>query len=456
MTDPHPADSELAAFAGGVGGDSSVMTDHVATCATCTQILSRLAMHQDVLPSPSALPATLGVPVGTTRRLAEASNPQPAPGQLWRATAQPGQILLVWIRRLRSDGRLAVVPVTFDADFADEYSFILRAELSPLGVDLVLHTAVESTIDQRVLLNSLGAVDVAAEVDAVRTARGNGTTVMGLNVGSPVASMADERIQYRQQLADALVEMTTARFQPDTTSPIDEDFSDADTQDDFLAELLEDAQLAEFVREILNGLSAAYPTARLLPASGMQVVQGTVRPVATVVHLDVFIGLVMTSTAVPADEFLEFSRAMFQADLSLRAVCFTTDTAPFESRLIDRRVLVDAYEPPMGRIVQRGTDFIGGPVAEVLVKYFDQVINPFRVVARSTVDVITIDYRALAVDVGAAAVRDVAGRAGGYKIPGKADGYGRVTSHRTVVVSIVEQALKGLDVDIAALLDGGQ
>jgi hypothetical protein len=456
MTDPHPVDSELATFAEGAVTESTFIAEHVATCRTCAEIVSRLsAIHED-LPSFSARPETLGVPLSAARRLAEAGNPQPALGQLWRAAARPGEILLVWIRRLRSDGRLAVVPVTFDADYADEYSLVLDAEQSPLGVDLVFHTAVESTIDQRALLNSLGAVQLAAEIEAVRTARVRGDPVVGLNVGSPVASMADERIQYRQHLADALVEMTTARFEPDTTDLIDDDFSDVDPQDDSLDELLEDATIAQFVRQILNGLSSAHPTARLVPSSGLQVVQGSVRPIATVLHLDVFVGLVMTSTEVSADEFLELSRAMFHADLSLRAVCFTTDSPPFEARLIDRRVLVDAYETPMGRIAQHGTAITVGPVADVLVKYFDHVINPFRVVATGTVDVIAIDYRSIAVVVGAGAVRETAARASGYKIPGKADGYARVTSHRAAIVSIVEQALQGLDVNVAGLLDASQ
>ena len=455
MTDPHPVDSELATFAEGAVTESTFIAEHVATCMTCAEIVSRLSANHEGLPSFSARPGTLGVPLSAARRLAEAGNPQPALGQLWRAAAQPGEILLVWIRRLRSDGRLAVVPVTFDADYADEYSLVLDAEHSPLGVDLVFHTAVESTIDQRALLDSLGAVEVAAEIEAVRTARGRGTPVEGLNVGSPVASMADERIQYRQHLADALVEMTTARFEPDTSALIDDDFSDVDPQDDSLDELLEDATIAQFVREILNGLRPAHPTARLVPTSGLQL-QGLVRPIATVLHLDVFVGLVMTSTEVSADEFLEFSRAMFHADLSLRAVCFTTDSSPFDTRLVDRRVLVDAYETPMGHIAQRGAEITVGPVADVLVKYFDHVINPFRVVATSIVDVITIDYRSIAVVVGAGAVREVAARASGYKIPGKADGYARVSAHRSAIVSIVEQALQGLDVNVAGLLDASQ
>lgn len=453
MTDPHPVDSELATFAEGAETESNFIAEHVATCRTCAEIVSRLSVKFEGLPSFSAPPGTLGMPSSAARRLVEADNPQPAPGQLWRAAAQPGEILLVWIRRLRSDGRLAVVPVTFDADYADEYSLVLKAAQSPLGVDLVFHTTVESTIDQRALLNNLGAVDVAAEIDTVRTARGRGTPVVGLSVGSPVASIADERIQYRQQLADALVEMTTTRFQPDPTELIDDDFSDMEPQDDFLDQLFEDGTLAQFVREIMTGLATAHPTARLAPSTRMQVAQGPVRPIGTVLHLDVFVGLVMISTDLSADEFLELSRAMFHADLSLRAVCFTTDSSPFEARLIDRRVLVDAYETPMGRLAQRGTDITVGPVADVLVKYFDHVINPFRVVITSTVDVITIDYRSIAVVAGAGAVREVAARASGYKIPGKADGYARVSSHQSAIVSIVEQALQGLDVDVASLLD---
>lgn len=314
MTDRHPVDSELAAFAEGAVTESVYISEHVATCRSCAEIVSRLSANLEGPPSFTAPPGIDAVPSSALRRLAEAANPQPAPGQLWRAEARPGEILLVWIRRLRSDGRLAVVPVTFDPDYADEYSLVLDAEQSPLGIDLVFHTTVESTIDQRALTNSLGAIEVATEIEAVRTARGGGTRVAGLHVGSPIASMADERVQYRQQLADTLVEMTTARFQPDSSELIDDDFSDVDAQDDSLDELFDDATLAQFLREILNGLSAAHPTARLVPSTRMLVAQGAVRPIGTVLHLDVFVGLVMTSTDVSIAKFLEFSRAMFHTE----------------------------------------------------------------------------------------------------------------------------------------------
>ncbi len=180
---------------------------------------------------------------------------------------------------------------------------------------------------------------------------------------------------------------------------------------------------------------------------------GSVATFATIVNIDVFVSIVTVATQIPDEELPELSRAVFQTDLSVHAVCFVATPSPFHARLIDRRALSDAYETPSGHL-RLPEDLMHGPVADVLLKFFDRRVNPFRAISTAAIDPITINQRALAVEYGAGSVRDIAARASGLRVPGKADGYSRVANHRNAVIEIVEQALTRDTVDIAGILEG--
>ncbi len=454
--DPHPTETALAAYAAGEQADSSAVGDHIASCDRCRTIVVRLSDEplDDLpdLPLPAVAPA---VPPATVRAVADARAIEVTPDQMWRAappTGGPTQLL--WIRRLRSDGRVAVVPVTLDTDHADEYSLIVPADRSPLGVDLVFHTMVETTIDRRTLIDCIVEhAGVAAANTTVRDARTQGLPVHGLHVGSPIVSLADERIEYRQQLSDALVQLTTARFDPDRSD--DDDAHDLPTDlpnDTAIRALIDDEITAELIDTMLSGLSDTYPAARVLPARPGPAHAGDISAFATIVNIDVFVSIVTVTTDVPDRDLPELCRSVFHTDLSVHAVCFVTIRGSFDARLVDRRALCDAYETPSGRL-RLPDDVLHGPVVDVLLKFFDRRVNPFRAITTATIDPITINQRDLAVQYGAGAVRDIAQRAFGLRVPEKADGYRRVTNHRDAVIRIVEQALTHDTVDIAAILE---
>src|SRR5579885_746950 len=176
--------------------------------------------------------------------LRTSQTPEVATGQLWRlSSTQGGPIVLVWVRQPRSADAVAVVPVSFDVDMADDYSLIVPAENSPLGIDLVLHTTAETTVDRRSFGSAVGDLDVARDVEAVRLARRSGEPVVGHTVGLPIVAGSDERIEFRQQLSESLSALTGAAFAPDTTDEDpDHDLPSAIDDEAFISELLTDSQ----------------------------------------------------------------------------------------------------------------------------------------------------------------------------------------------------------------------
>ncbi len=92
-------------------------------------------------------------------------------------------------------------------------------------------------------------------------------------------------------------------------------------------------------------------------------------------------------------------------------------------------------------------------MGDALTKFLDTTITPFGRLAGTVVDVEAIDAHDLAVDVSAEAVRAVEASARGYKVEGKRPGYERVARHKTAIIRLVEDALNGVDVDVASRLD---
>lgn len=455
MSDPHPTDSAIAANVAGDPGNSALV-DHLASCAQCRTVAARLADGPlDELPDAQLPDDAATVPAAAARAAAEARHVALVPDQMWRVAVPDGLIQLVWIRRLRTDGRPAVVPVSFDPDQADEYSLIVAADRSPLAVDTVFHTTVETTIDTRTLIDCIvEQTGVSHDIDTVRNARAEGRPVESLTVGNPIVSLTDDRIQYRQQLADALVELTTPRIDPD-----DSDDNDAhDLQEDLgvdsaLGSLIDDEITAELTDKLVNGLWDTYPGARVLPARPAPGDAGDIATFATIVNIGVLVSIVTVATDLPDDTIPELSRTVFDTDLSIHAVCFVSAPGTYDARLIDRRSLTENYETPTGRL-RLPDNLLRGPVVDVLLKFFDLRVNPFRTFGTAAVDRITINHRDIAVQYGAGAVHDTAERASRLQVPGKADGYRRVSDHRDAVIRIVEEALTRDTVDINAILEG--
>lgn len=373
--------------------------------------------------------AAVAVPESLRAALSGADRPDagPQPGELWRARhPDGGPVTLVWLRSLGPAGAV-VVPVSFDTEFADDSTLIVAVEASPLGLPLALHLPVETTIDPQTLLDRLGRLDPA------------GGDVVGPRVVSPL----DERVEYRQALADRLAELA-----PRPTGGEDvgqQDWWPLDTASD----------RTDLLKAIHQALGDSHPGARIAPRPPATAASEHLSAVALVAELDAFVLVASVDRPLEDEARLEAARQVLHADQLLNAVCLVDPAAPFLAVVIDRRDVVAAIETPSGELRPARQSRPPAAVGAALTKFLDATISPFGRLARTFVEGHAPDARQLAVDVSADAVRTIEASAKGFKTEGKRPGYERVKRHQASITRLVEEALNRPDVDVAATLEDG-
>jgi hypothetical protein len=342
---------------------------------------------------------------------------------------------------------VSVVPATFDVELGDEYTVVV--EDTPVGVPLALHVSVETIVDVRALHDRLGALAVDAVVDEIRTARRAGVPAAGVTT-TLITSPLDERIEYRQLLADRFAELGPAAF---VEAPDMPDF-DPDLEDEAEADwVLEYApRNGPILHTIHAEVIADRPGCRLTPrhpaTSGVELFTA----VALLSELDAFILVGRLEREAEPEEFLYGARNAMNFDQLLSAVCVVEPRPPFGALVVDRRDVVDAYETPSGRLTPPRQSREWAPVGEALGKYLDFTVSPFRQLGGAGVDAASIDVAALAADVARAAVAKVERQAKSFKLPGKPEGYGRVVGYEPSVVRLIQAALADANVDVDEFL----
>jgi hypothetical protein len=454
----HPTESELADLALGGLDDSrsGAVSDHVRGCPPCRLLFDRLLHGLPELPAgdPPREPR-IAVPEAALGAIAAADRPKTGarPGELWRARQRPGDpVTVVWVRALGSTGA-AVVPVSFDTELADDYTLIVPAAASPLGTSLAVHVSIETTVDTRYLLDRLGSVDVTSAVESIRAARENGEPAQGQEVGPTVASPLDERIEYRQVLADRLAELAPATVGQEPEAPArDVIGGDAAEQQDWWPPAATSGR-GRLLMALHEALADTHVRARVTPRHARAAGAEHLSAIALVAELDAFVLVASVEGGLAGRALLESAQLALQADQLLSAVCVAEPVPPFMSVVIDRHDVVEAIETPSGRLRPPRQSRPPAPISEALVKFLDATITPFGRLAGTLVEGEAIDPRQLAADVSADAVRTVAGSARGYKVAGKRPGYERVARRKAAIVRLVESALSEADVDVASILE---
>lgn len=372
--------------------------------------------------------ATAVVPEPVRAAVGGADRPDGGPqaGELWRARHPGGgPVTLVWLRSIGPEGAV-VVPVSFDTELADDSTLIVAAEASPLGLPLAVHLPVETTIDPQALLDRLGQLDVA-----------------GGTPGPAIVSPLDQRIEYRQALADRLAELTSAPAAGEDAGQ--DDWWPLDTVSD----------RAHLLKTIHQALGETHPGARIVPRPPATAASEHLSAEALVAELDAFVLVASLDRPLDDEARLEAARQVLHADQLLNAVCLIEPSPPFLAVVIDRRDVVAAIETPSGLLRPPRQSRPPAPVGTALTKFLDATISPFGRLARTFVEGQAPDSRQLAVDVSADAVRTVEASAKAFKTEGKRPGYERVKRHQASITRLVEEALNRPDVDVAATLEDG-
>jgi len=206
----HPTESALLSFAQGqpAAGGAAGVRAHLERCLACSLWAARLRRARVTAADDSVAARLTAAGQAIPEALhfaftAPAGAAVPAAGDVWRACG-PDEALLVWVRGLSGDSAV-VIPVTFDVELADEYTLIIPASESPLGLDLALFATVEGRADMRAFLQRIGALPVGDQVTRLLAARADGRPAPpGLLTGAPFGGPSDPRPEYRRLLSDLL------------------------------------------------------------------------------------------------------------------------------------------------------------------------------------------------------------------------------------------------------------
>ena len=209
----HPSALTLAASQD-ESEEAVAVREHLAVCLICRVRGGRLR-HMTAPGSPSddavarILQASAPEPPILARLTTTHEEGPPRPGELWRVGRD--EALLVWVRRVFAD-TADVVPAVLDIELADQESVVVPAHATPLGMPLALLTGVRGHVGMPAFLEHLGSIEVSAQVQEVMAAAREGRAPQGVDVGLPIESDDDQRIEYRQVVADLLSDLAPSRW----------------------------------------------------------------------------------------------------------------------------------------------------------------------------------------------------------------------------------------------------
>ncbi len=371
----HPLDIEL--FDHVVGDSDPALAQeidgHLETCIPCRVRIGRIRQSNPTpvsrVPYPRDLPQPSPLALRALKDLERPDTPEP--GQVWLAGSS--RRVLLWVRAVR-ETRVVAHPMTLDVPAVDDSALIVD-DLEALGQPAAIVTSLVGTarIDQFVAY--LGELNVFEEVEALRDAAVTGVPIAGhVTTGTPIESPADERLEFRQLLADDLALLDVPEDEDDERE-VAIPAVGAGQEDPSVRGILELLQ-ADVVERRGGSCLLALVTNPSLTVFAESV--GCI-PVAHVRELDcsvlVVTGLERVAWALDSEH--DTTRLMWYADASALAVAEPSE--PFDTCVFEARDLHSAFElPDATRHADPRVGYPAKPVAKAIYDFFENSAFPVQ------------------------------------------------------------------------------
>lgn len=391
--------------------EAATVREHLAVCLTCRVRAGRLR-HMTAPGSPSddavarILQASAPGPSVLARLTTTHEEASPRPGELWRVGRD--EALLVWVRRVFAH-TADVVPAVLDIELADQESVVIPAHATPLGMPLALLTGVRGHVGMPAFLERLGPIDAAGLVQEVMSATREGRVPQGVDVGLLIESEDDQRIEYRQVVADLLSDLAPSRWPNPIADEVPE--SDYDELCGLLSRELPNRHYGTRVSEVPFRPVQAYDAASLWTC-------------ARVAYLDTSVIVAILDgarleeallVAALATGCLEVVRLEPDAD----AIAVTGKSPGWPTAVLGVPQLRTAFEAPSGVQVPPRLTVEPLPVIDALAKFLDTQVTAWEVTQPALPNVQNLDIRQLALEAAVEAVKNVTAEGRRAKTPAK-------------------------------------
>jgi hypothetical protein len=324
--------------------------------------------------------------------------------------------MLVWVRRVLDDSAL-VLPVTLDLELADEYSLIVPAAESPVGTDIVVVASVEGQVDLRAFLQPLGVLPAEAQIGQLRLARREGKLPdANIPTGRQIESASDQRLEYRQLLADMLADLSPEGFAQE--SPLAAEELDDGVNLHQLGERLGDLTW----RRVGCTVRHAEIDHVAVDAAHELLVAAVVEELGQAVLVTVLTGAAPHMT-LSSPNVAAACGALLHLYPDADNIAVTIADNDWTAVIIGPPFSLPAVEVPSGTAAGPRVISLPLPVVDALTKYFEQTTTRWEETERVRLDGAATDIGQLALDATRRAVEQVVAEGQRAHIPAKKAAY---------------------------------
>jgi hypothetical protein len=353
--------------------------------------------------------------------------------------------MLVWVFRTFDD-TVRVIPCSFDVELADEYTIVLDASESPLGLPLALHTTIETELPPDVFNARVATLNLIDDVGRVRATRQQGRPAPSdIRVGPPIVDPLDERVAFRDTLAGIASKIAAAAMEE-----LAEEAQDPPLflEDQASADIAVGIGLgSDLTDELASRRPHAQTDAENWPA--LPTPLGPLRPVLAVQELAVRIVACVLPVADPAllDEqpIVRAAGELLRARNDVARVALVAADADRTTRVRDLYDTAgEVVTAPQGTHRRPLPSRPALPFVQAVCAAFEELLPNFEALDEGLLRRADIDFRGLATQTTEDAVRSIRAAADRARTNEKKDGYRSVgPADQRRIAQLVELARTG-------------